>query len=89
MLSPATKEKAAPWVPIGFCAFLSFLSLITLVGQLFLIPTNASSSWGWAIPFVSFMPMCFFWVGATTSHMQSEIQDLRKQVAELQTKAAG
>jgi len=37
---------------------------------------------------VSFLPMCFFYVGATTSHMQSEIRELRKQVAALQTKAA-
>ena len=86
MLSPAVKQKTTHWVPMGFCAALS---LITLVAQLFLMPTNAPGSWSLAIPFLGFLPMCFFYVGATTSHMQSEIHDSRKQVADLQSKATG
>ena len=30
--------------------------------------------------------MCFFFVGSTTVRMQREIQELRKQLAELQQK---
>jgi polyhydroxyalkanoate synthesis regulator phasin len=30
--------------------------------------------------------MCFFFVGSATSQMQKEIQELRKQVADLQSK---
>jgi hypothetical protein len=86
MLSPAVKQKTTHWVPMGFCASLS---LVTLTTQLVLAATNASSLWSWAIPFLGFLPMCFFFVGATTSYMQTEIQDLPKQVAELQSKAAG
>jgi hypothetical protein len=40
----------------------------------------------WAIPFLCFLPMCFFFVAAVTSNMQREIRELRKQVTDLQAK---
>jgi hypothetical protein len=54
-----------------------------------LVMQSDSSSGAWQPAFFSFLPMCFFFVGANTSAMQREIQELRKQVTDLQEKGAG
>jgi hypothetical protein len=81
MISKKWKRATSPWVPAGFCAFLS---LVTIVSNLWLTVVIGRDYGGWAIGFLCFLPMCFFFVGALTSQMQREIQDLRKQIAELQ-----
>ena len=81
MISDANKRSVLPWVPLGFCAFLS---LITIVANLWLSWTKRADIGGWAIAFLCFLPMCFYFVGAATSQMQSEILDLRRQLSELQ-----
>jgi hypothetical protein len=65
------------WIPAAFCAFLSLLALSMQTG---------SDSGAWKPAFYSFLPMCFFFVGAVTSQMQREIRELRKQLTELQQK---
>jgi len=68
------------WIPAAFCAFLSLMALVM---------QSDSSTGAWQPAFFSFLPMCFFFVGANTSAMQREIQELRKQVNDLQEKGAG
>ena len=65
------------WIPAAFCACLSLIALSMQIG---------SDSGAWKPAFYSFLPMCFFFVGAATSQMQREIRELRKQVTELQVK---
>lgn len=79
-------ERAVQWVPFGFCVFLS---LVTIALNLWLSIANGASAGGWAVAFLCFLPMCFFFVGAATSQMQGEILELRRQVVELQAKKAG
>ena len=81
MVSKEWKRATSPWVPGGFCAFLS---LVTIVVNLWLTVAIGRDYGGWAIGFICFLPMCFFFVGASMSRMQREIQDLRRQIAELQ-----
>ena len=71
------KERFTHWVPMAFCGFLCLLALAMQIGP----DTEA-----WKPAFYCFLPMCFFYVGATTSHMQREIRELRKQVEELTAK---
>ena len=49
---------------------------------------NRSPS-SWAIPFLCFLPMCFFFVAAATSGLQREVRELREQLAKLKDKQAG
>ena len=65
---------------MGLCACLALISLLLEIGL-----RNS----GWAIPFLCFLPMCFFFVAAVTSNLQREIRDLREQVAKLQEKRIG
>jgi hypothetical protein len=74
------KQALAHWMPAAFCAFVSLIALFASSG--------ADAGW-WRPAFFAFLPMCFFFVGAATSRMQSEIRDLRKQLVELQGKAVG
>lgn len=68
------------WIPAAFCAFLSAIALTMQIGP---------DAGAWKPAFYSFLPMCFFFAGAVTFQMHREIRDLRKQVADLQTKLAG
>jgi hypothetical protein len=73
------KQSIAPWSPAVFCAALSLITvygIVTSVGA-------GGNDWGWAVPFVCFLPMCFVFVGMAMSGMRREISELRKQVAEL------
>ena len=69
------KQKIAPWLPMIFCVSLSG---ICLAGH-----HDLANSPVWAIPFLCFLPMCFFFVAAVTSQLQREVCDLREQVARL------
>jgi len=46
---------------------------------------NRSPS-SWAISFLCFLPMCFFFVAAATSSLQREVRELRKRLADLEQK---
>jgi hypothetical protein len=85
MLSESKRMAISPWVPMGFCACLS---LITLVAQFAVMTVNRKDSWG-AVPvvFLCNLPMCFYFVGITVVRLQREISDLRLQLTELQKKA--
>ena len=77
------KQKISHWIPMAFCACLAVISLPTQVY------VSSRSSGAWAIPFLCFLPMCFFFVAAVTSNLQREVRDLRDQVAKLQEKRVG
>jgi hypothetical protein len=79
MISLARKQALAPWLPMGFCASLSLITVCGIHGSV----AAGGSDWAWAVPFLCFLPMCFFGVGAVVSDMRREISELRKQVAEL------
>jgi hypothetical protein len=66
------------WIPAAFCAFIC-------LDALFFAPAGPVVEW-WKPVFFSFLPMCFFFVGSVTWRMQKEIQELRKQVSDLQVK---
>ena len=74
------KQKIGHWLPIAFCVGLSF---ICLAGVLSRSPSS------WIIPFLCFLPMCFFFVAAVTSHLQRQVVELQEQVAKLQEKRLG
>lgn len=81
MISDARQRAVAPWLPMGFCACLSF---ITLFGNIWLsFKTGSDWGGGWAITFLCNLPMCFFFMGRPIARMQSEISALQKQLAEL------
>ncbi|HEX3726580.1 MAG TPA: hypothetical protein VHV08_10075 [Pirellulales bacterium] len=79
MISAETKEKLAPWLPMGFCAVLS---LLTISSNLYLTLANRADVGGWAIVFLCFLPLCFFFVGIAVSRTQTQICELRKQIAQ-------
>ena len=81
MISATKTQAVAPWLPMIFSAVLSLITLIAIVAS---ASTPGSHSWGWAIPFLCFLPMCFLFVGAAVAQSRKEILDLRAQVAELQ-----
>jgi hypothetical protein len=83
MTIAAMRLTLAPWLAAVFCAILS---LLTVVSNLWLSVANQSDVGGWAIPFLCFLPMCFYFAGAGIFHMQAEIRELKKQVSELQGK---
>jgi hypothetical protein len=76
-----TLQQIGHWTPAAFCAFLCLNALFTA-------PGSGNGEW-WKPVFFSFLPMCFFFVGSATSRMQREIQELQKQVADLQSKQTG
>ena len=80
MVSLERKRAILPWLSAVFCAFLS---LITISANLWLSVANRSDVGGWAIAFLCFLPMCFFFVGTAVKEMQREISELRNEIAEL------
>jgi len=70
------KQKLVNWLPMSFCVSLSIICVITFIG----FPT------AWVIPFLCFLPMCFFFVAVVTSNLQREVRELREQVAKLEEK---
>ena len=66
----------ACWIPAAFCGLLVLLTVIR--------PDPP----GTLIPFVCFLPMCFFFEGLLTSRLRRDVRDLRKQVEELKQKHA-
>jgi hypothetical protein len=74
------KQKISHWIPAAFCAFLSLTALFSF---------SSPDAGSWKPAFFSFLPLCFFFVGANTLTLQREIRDLRKQLRDLQEKEAG
>lgn len=78
------RVKASPWLSAGFCAGLSACCLIAYLALQFFVQSDPSSAW--VVSFLSFLPMCFYFVGAGMAQMQREIGELRQQLAEIQGK---
>ena len=71
-------ETLQPWIPFAFAASLSYLALSNIA------PRDMKA---WEPAFYSFLPMCFFFVGAVAHRMTREIRELRGAVAQLQASA--
>ncbi len=80
MFSTEQRRAMLPWTPMGFCVFLS---LVTIVANLALSVVNHTDTGGWATGFLCFLPFCFFLVGFAAARMQTEINELRRQIAQL------
>ena len=78
MFSAARKRMLQPWLALGFSAILSLIAIVAMVA---LTAINGPGSDGWAIAFLAFLPMCFYFMGVATSQTQGEIQELRQQIA--------
>ncbi len=85
MLRRVAKRKGAQWVAAGMCAILS---LLTISMNLILSVVNRTNVGGWAIVFLCFLPMCFFFVGAAATDMQTQIHELRQQFKILEERSA-
>ena len=70
-------QRIRDWIPAIFCAVLS---AITLISDLAL---ETSSLLSGLIPFLCFLPMCFFFVGTVTSTLRKDNAALRKDIEEL------
>ena len=68
------KQQLRHWLPAIFCAFLSLMALFG--------PSVVGTS-GWQITFLSFLPMCFFFVAIVTSSMERKLLELQRELAEL------
>lgn len=71
------KQTFSHWVPAIFCAFLC---TVALIGAVVGVARGGQMGW-WEPAFFAFLPMCFFYVGAVTSDMRRQIQELRDQLA--------
>lgn len=83
------KEKLQPWMSAIFCAFLSLMTFALSMSLMWTSKGGEMSMAGMVLtPFFSFLPMCFFHVGASLSQLRKENQDLRTQIQELTSKVA-
>jgi len=80
MLSERFRLTTLPRVAMGFCAALSLICLVSYIGTSWINGTESSGNW--VIPFLCFLPMCFYFVGLSMMQMQREIGELRKQLTE-------
>ena len=71
------KQIISHWVPAAFCAFLCVMAL-------FGVARTGNAGW-WEPAFFAFLPMCFFGVGTVTTDMRRQIQELKTQLAAVQT----
>jgi hypothetical protein len=74
-------QKISHWLPMAFCVCLALISLPIFF--------SSGSSGALPIPFLCFLPMCFFFVAIVTSNLQREVVELREQVAKLHGKRVG
>lgn len=71
------RQMMTYWIPAAFCAFLSLLALIGSI--------STDAKW-WQPAFYAFLPMCFFFVGASMSQIHREVGELRKRLGQLEQK---
>ncbi len=73
------REKLGPWLAAIFCAILSTITIVTGLGLRFATGIVDPMP----IAFYSFLPMCFFFVGAYLSKLQRENRELRSRIEAL------
>ncbi|MGQ0634912.1 MAG: hypothetical protein ACT4QC_09900 [Planctomycetaceae bacterium] len=69
-------KPSAAWAPFWFCVALSIITLT--------LGISMSGEMGWAVAFLCFLPMCFFFVANQTSQMQRELNNLRQRITEFE-----
>lgn len=70
--------SADAYLALGFSAVLSLIAIVAIIS---LTALNGPGSDGWAIAFLVFLPMCFYFMGLATAQTQTELQGLRQQLA--------
>ena len=81
------REQLKPWMPAISCAGYSLISLVSLVVFPFFSRPEIVGTALPIIPFLCFVPMCFYLVGAFLSELREENRELRKQIQELASKS--
>lgn len=76
LIKSSTQRRIDHWVAFAFCVFLSLMALSGSV-------SDRSAGW-WSPAFFSFLPICFFYMGAVTARMQREINELQSRLEVLQ-----
>jgi hypothetical protein len=70
-----------------FCGCLSITTVVADLGLSFL--TWQPDQIGILIPFLSFLPVCFYFLGLSLTKQQKEIDALRGELDSLKTKMSG
>jgi peptidoglycan/LPS O-acetylase OafA/YrhL len=81
MFTAARKRVLLPYLALGFSAALSLISIVAIVSLTAFNGPDQTD--GWAIAFLAFLPLCFFFMGLATAQTQTELQELRQQLATL------
>ena len=74
------RRTNSAWGAVWFCAFLS---VVALIGSMAEEMSGVSAFW-WKPAFYGFLPMCFWYLGASSSAMQHEIDDLRSRLKDFE-----
>ena len=78
------REKLQPWIPAIFCATLSLITFVAVLAMsVNTKPDGGLTIMAGLIPFLSFLPMCFYHVGAVTSRLRQENRELRERILKL------
>jgi hypothetical protein len=70
-------RQGSPWVAFVFCSILSVMTLCVAVLR---------SDIGGFIPFLSFLPMCFFFSAACIVDLQKQVRNLQCRLDEHERK---
>ena len=83
------RDKFQPWMPAIFCTCLTLITIVSFVLMSMGRTTNIPSLGFLAAfaPLLSFLPMCFYFVGASLSQLRQENLELREQIQELISKS--
>ena len=82
------REKLLPWIPAIFCACLSLITFVSfVVMSRTVIAVPGFPTMAVLAPFLSFLPVCFFQVGAFMSQLRQENRELREQIQVLISKS--
>jgi hypothetical protein len=76
MQKQSWRDRTQPWIGFAFCAFLSVTTLGVLIAERF----QASA----LIPFLSGLPMCFFFAAVPLILMRKEIAELRGRLDKIE-----
>lgn len=79
-----TRDRVGPWLPALFCAVLGGICILSG----FWTMLGGGSMADLDVVYMSFMPMCFFFVGAYLAKLRSDNAKLRARLDEIDAKLA-
>jgi hypothetical protein len=77
MQAPPWRDRLLPWLPAAFAASLSVITLPIMVGARDISAYNSA-----LIPFLSFLPMCFFFNAVAIVALRQRINELQRRLDE-------